>query len=70
MKYQSIDLTLVIDAFLLLIGIVLGELVARLLHFSTGSLSIAGELILVIIAVTMVLGTELRSATWARARPG
>jgi MarC family membrane protein len=98
MKYQSIDLTLVIDTFLLLlIGIgpkialvpflevtkgmdddtkarvshkmlvtagivallliVLGELLARLLHFSTGSLSIAGGLILVIIAVTMVLGT-------------
>lgn len=35
----------------------LGELLARLLHFSTGSLSIAGGLILVIIAVTMVLGS-------------
>lgn len=41
---------------LLLIG--LGELLARLLHFSTGSLSIAGGIILVIIAVTMVLGTS------------
>ncbi|HET6870168.1 MAG TPA: MarC family protein [Solirubrobacteraceae bacterium] len=40
---------------LLLVG--LGELLSRLLHFSTGSLSIAGGLILVIIAVTMVLGT-------------
>jgi len=30
---------------------------ARLLHFSTGSLSIAGGIILVIIAVTMVLGS-------------
>jgi small neutral amino acid transporter SnatA (MarC family) len=40
----------------LLIG--LGELLARLLHFSTGSLSIAGGIILVIIAVTMVLGTS------------
>jgi small neutral amino acid transporter SnatA (MarC family) len=98
MKHTSIDLTLVIDTFLLLlIGIgpkialvpflevtaaidpptkqlmvrkmlttaglvaillvVLGELLARLLHFSTGSLSIAGGLILVIIAVTMVLGS-------------
>ncbi|MFL5860479.1 MAG: MarC family protein [Solirubrobacteraceae bacterium] len=36
--------------------VVLGELLARLLHFSTGSLSIAGGIILVIIAVTMVLG--------------
>lgn len=40
---------------LILIG--LGELLARLLHFSTGSLSIAGGIILVIIAITMVLGT-------------
>lgn len=36
----------------------LGELLSRLLHFSTGSLSIAGGIILVIIAVTMVLGTS------------
>jgi multiple antibiotic resistance protein len=35
----------------------LGELLARLLHFSTGSLSIAGGIILIIIAVTMVLGS-------------
>ena len=40
---------------LLLIG--LGEFLARLLHFSTGSLSVAGGIILVIIATTMVLGT-------------
>ena len=40
----------------ILIG--LGELLARLLHFSTGSLSIAGGIILVIIAVTMVLGPD------------
>jgi small neutral amino acid transporter SnatA (MarC family) len=40
---------------IILVG--LGELLARLLHFSTGSLSIAGGLILVIIAITMVLGT-------------
>jgi small neutral amino acid transporter SnatA (MarC family) len=35
----------------------LGELLSRLLHFSTGSLSIAGGLILMIIAATMVLGS-------------
>ena len=35
----------------------LGELLARLLHFSTGSLSIAGGVVLIIIAVTMVLGS-------------
>ena len=40
---------------LILVG--LGEVLARLLHFSTGSLSIAGGIILVIIAVTMVLGS-------------
>ena len=40
-----------------LILVVLGELLARLLHFSTGSLSIAGGIILVIIATTMVLGS-------------
>ena len=45
----------------ILIG--LGELLARLLHFSTGSLSIAGGIILVIIAVTMVLGSAEPSRT-------
>ncbi len=40
---------------LILLG--LGELLSRLLHFSTGSLSIAGGIILIIIAITMVLGT-------------
>ena len=40
---------------LVLVG--LGELLARLLHFSTGSLSIAGGIILIIIAIRMVLGT-------------
>jgi small neutral amino acid transporter SnatA (MarC family) len=39
----------------ILVGI--GELLSRLLHFSTGSLSIAGGLILIIIAATMVLGS-------------
>ena len=41
---------------LILVG--LGEFLSRLLHFSTGSLSIAGGIILVIIAITMVLGTS------------
>ena len=39
----------------LLLG--LGELLSRLLHFSTGSLSIAGGIILFVIAITMVLGS-------------
>jgi MarC family membrane protein len=37
--------------------LVLGEFLTRLLHFSTGSLSIAGGVVLLIIAVTMVLGS-------------
>lgn len=40
-----------------LILVLLGEFLARLLHFSTGSLSIAGGIILFIISVTMVLGS-------------
>lgn len=40
---------------LLLLG--LGELLSRLLHFSTGSLSIAGGIILFVISITMVLGS-------------
>jgi small neutral amino acid transporter SnatA (MarC family) len=36
----------------------LGEFLSRLLHFSTGALSIAGGIVLLIIAVTMVLGTS------------
>jgi multiple antibiotic resistance protein len=35
-----------------------GELLARLLHFSTGSLSVAGGVILFIIAAAMVLGRK------------
>ena len=40
-----------------IILVVLGELLSRLLHFSTGSLSVAGGLILIIIAATMILGS-------------
>jgi multiple antibiotic resistance protein len=39
---------------LILLG--LGEFLSRLLHFSTGSLSIAGGIILFVISITMVLG--------------
>jgi multiple antibiotic resistance protein len=39
-----------------LILIVLGELLRKLLHFSTGALSIAGGIILFIIAITMIRG--------------
>jgi MarC family membrane protein len=37
--------------------IVLGELVRKLLHFSTGSLAIAGGVILLVISASMVLGS-------------
>lgn len=48
--------------------IILGELLRKLLHFSTGALSIAGGIILLIIAVSMIRGpseaeTEHRKAT-------
>jgi multiple antibiotic resistance protein len=51
--------------------LVLGGLLARLLHFSTGALSVAGGLILVIIAIGMVRGptgsgAEQREAADAR----
>ena len=51
-----------------LILIVLGELLRKLLHFSTGALSIAGGIILFIIAVGMIRGpaeaqTEHRGAS-------
>jgi multiple antibiotic resistance protein len=55
--------TLVVRKMLTTAGVVavilvgVGELLARLLHFSTGSLSVAGGLILIIIAATMVLGS-------------
>ncbi|HKV67663.1 MAG TPA: MarC family protein [Gaiellales bacterium] len=43
-------------AVVALILVVFGELLRRLLHFSTGALAIAGGILLLIIAVTMVLG--------------
>mgnify|MGYP003694566171 CR=1 FL=1 len=48
-----------------LILIVLGELLRALLHFSIGSLSIAGGVILLVLAVWMVLG----AARWRRTIP-
>lgn len=38
--------------------VALGELLTRLLHFSQGSLSIAGGIVLLIIAISMILKTE------------
>jgi small neutral amino acid transporter SnatA (MarC family) len=37
--------------------LVLGELLTRLLHFSPGALSIAGGIVLLIISISMILGT-------------
>lgn len=37
--------------------VVLGELLTRLLHFSTGSLAVAGGIVLLILAVAMILGS-------------
>jgi small neutral amino acid transporter SnatA (MarC family) len=49
---------LITAAVVALILLGLGELLSRLLHFSTGSLSIAGGIILMLIAITMVLGSS------------
>jgi small neutral amino acid transporter SnatA (MarC family) len=51
---QKMLRTVSIVAILLLL---LGELLARLLHFTTGALSIAGGIVLLIIAVSMVLSS-------------
>jgi multiple antibiotic resistance protein len=61
-------LTVAIVAVLLL---ALGELLTRLLHFSPGSLSIAGGLVLLIIAILMILGiaTPESSATATKSDP-
>ena len=48
---------LITAAVVALILVGLGEFLSRLLHFSTGSLSIAGGIILFIIALTMVRGS-------------
>ena len=41
-----------------IILIVLGELLSNLLHFSRGALSVAGGVILLLVAVAMVLGND------------
>ena len=48
---------LITAAVVALILVGLGEFLSRLLHFSTGSLSVAGGIILFIIAITMVRGS-------------
>lgn len=43
--------------------IIFGKLLTKLLHFSTGALSIAGGIILLIVSVTMVLNNEQPDAS-------
>jgi multiple antibiotic resistance protein len=43
-----------------------GELLTRLLHFSTGALAVAGGIVLLIIAVAMVLGLGDGSSSHAK----
>ena len=57
-KARVVRKMLVTASVVAVLLIFLGELLARLLHFSTGSLSIAGGIILVIIAVSMVLRSD------------
>ena len=62
---------MVTAATVALILILLGELLRALLHFTIGSLSIAGGVILLVLAVWMVLsrGLELGEATWPQISP-
>ena len=50
--------------------LVLGGLLTRLLHFSPGALGVASGIILLIIAVTMVLGQPTRTAAATRPKTG
>ena len=51
---QKMVFTATIVAIVLLVA---GVLIMKLLHFTTGALSIAGGLILLLLALSMVLGT-------------
>jgi small neutral amino acid transporter SnatA (MarC family) len=57
-KRQVVRTMLTTAAVVALVLVVFGELLRRLLHFSTGALGIAGGILLLIIAVTMVLGKD------------
>jgi multiple antibiotic resistance protein len=57
-KRKIVRTMLTTAAVVALILVVFGELLRRLLHFSTGALAIAGGILLLIIAVTMVLGHD------------
>lgn len=57
-KSQIIRKMLATASVTALILIIFGKLLTRLLHFSTGAIGIAGGIILLIISVTMVLGSN------------
>lgn len=57
-KRRVVRTMLTTAAVVALVLVVFGELLRRLLHFSTGALAIAGGILLMIIAVTMVLGQD------------
>jgi MarC family membrane protein len=57
-KAKVVRKMLVTASSVAVILVLLGEVLAKLLHFSTGSLSVAGGIILLIISVTMVLGPD------------
>ena len=48
--------------------IVFGELLRLLLHFTVGSLSIAGGVILLVLPIELVLGKPDLVSTWAQRR--
>ena len=56
-KAQIVRKMLTTAAVVAVILVGLGEFLSRLLHFSTGSLSIAGGIILFLIAITMIRGS-------------
>ena len=55
-------------ALVALVLLALGELLTRLLHFSPGSLSIAGGLVLVILAVSMIFGGDASAGSSSAAQ--
>jgi MarC family membrane protein len=61
-KAKVLRKMLVIVTVVALALFLFGELLARLLHFSTGSLSVAGGIILFVIAAAMVLGHKSQDA--------
>lgn len=56
-RRQVIRKMLITASVVAVILVALGELLARLLHFSPGALSIAGGIVLLIISITMILGS-------------